>query len=289
VPLVRPLWCLTTDFEEGDQTMTTKFLDRPGGRISYDDPGGDGPLVVAAPGMGDSRKVYRHVAPALAAAGIRFVNMDLRGIGESTVDWDDYSDAAVASDYLALITELAAGPAVLVGNSLSCASAVIAASDSPEIVAGLVLIGPFARDIPQKVWQKAAFHTMLTPPWGRGAWISYYRKQLYPGPKPPDHDEYVDALSKNLSEPGRYASFRSLAFNSHAESGKRLVDVTQPALVIMGTADPDFDDPEAEATALGDILDADVVLSEGSGHYPQADSPDTVAPPVIELVHRASS
>lgn len=267
--------------------MTTKFLDRPGGRISYDDASGDGPLVIAAPGMGDSRKVYRHVAPALAAAGLRLVTMDLRGIGESTVDWDDYSDAAVASDYSALIAELAAGPAVLIGNSLSCASAVIAATDAPETVVGLVIIGPFVRDVPQKWWQKAAFHTMLTPPWGRSAWISYYRGQMYPGPKPPDHDEYVDALSKNLSEPGRYASFRSLAFNSHAESGRRLADVTQPVLVIMGTADPDFSDPVAEANELGEILNAEVVLSQESGHYPQADSPDTVAPAIVELADQA--
>ena len=66
--------------------MTTEFLERPGGRISYDDSGGDGPLVIAAPGMGDSRKVYRHIAPALTDAGLRIATMDLRGIGESTVN-----------------------------------------------------------------------------------------------------------------------------------------------------------------------------------------------------------
>jgi pimeloyl-ACP methyl ester carboxylesterase len=172
------------------------------------------------------------------------------------------------------------------GNSLSCASSIIAATDAAETVAGIVIIGPFVRDVPLKLWQKAAFHAMLTPPWGRSAWISYYRKQMYPGPKPPDHDEYVDALSKNLSERGRYASFRSLAFNSHAESSRRLANVTQPVLLVMGTGDPDFPDPVAEATELGAILNAEVVLSEGSGHYPQADSPDTVAPPVVELVNR---
>ncbi len=46
---------------------------------------------------------------------------------------------------------------------------------------------------------------------------------------------------------------------------------------ISATAEPDFPDPEAEASALSDILNADVVLSEESGHYPQADNPDTVA------------
>jgi pimeloyl-ACP methyl ester carboxylesterase len=237
--------------------------------------------------MGDSRRVYRHIAPALTASGLRVVTMDLRGIGESTVDWGDYSDAAVASDYSALVAELDVGPAVLIGNSLSCASAIIAATDDAETVAGMVVIGPFVRDVPQKMWQKAAFHAMLTPPWGRSVWISYYRNQMYPGPKPPDHDEYVDALSKNLSERGRFAAFRSLAFNSHAESSQRLSRVTQPVLVVMGTSDPDFPDPAREAAELGDVLKAEVVLSEGSGHYPQADNPDAVAPAIIDLANLA--
>ena len=99
-------------------TATTQYLERPGGRISYDDNGIDGPLVVAAPGMGDTRHSYRHLRDGLAAAGIRFVTMDVRGMGESSVGWRDLSDAAVSSDYLEVIDELGGGPAVLVGNSL---------------------------------------------------------------------------------------------------------------------------------------------------------------------------
>ena len=48
---------------------TTQFLDRPDGRISYDDSGVDGPLVIAAPGMGDSRHSYRHLRDGLTEAG----------------------------------------------------------------------------------------------------------------------------------------------------------------------------------------------------------------------------
>ena len=266
---------------------TPTLLDRPGGRISYEDAGGDGPVVIAAPGMGDTRHVYRHIRPELQAADIRLVTMDLRGMGESTVGWTDLSDAAVASDYLALIDELKAGPAVLIGNSLSSASAVIAAADQPDKVAGLVVIGPFVRDIPLKWWQKAAFGAMLLPPWGRFAWVSYYRKSLYPGPKPVDHKEYVAALSHNLAEPGRFASFRAIASNSHTESDRRLTKVAQPVLVVMGTADPDFPDPVAEANHLGEVMNAEVLLVERSGHYPQADSPHKVAPAIIDLVRRA--
>ena len=268
--------------------LTTSYVDRPEGRLAYDDNAVDGPLVVAAPGMGDVRHVYRHIRSAMADAGIRFVTMDLRGMGDSSTEWAQLDDAAVASDYLALIDHLDAGPAVVVGNSLSCASAVLAATDEPDKVSGLMLLGPFVRDVPMKWWQKAAFGAMLMPPWGRSAWVSYYRKALNPGDKPADLDEYVAGLSKNLSEPGRFASFRTISGSSHAESGRRLGRVTQPTVVVMGTADPDFPDPTAEANHIAGIMGADVVLSDGSGHYPQAQDPDLVAGELVALVERVA-
>jgi len=269
-------------------TPTTRFLDRPGGRISYDDNGVDGPLVVAAPGMGDIRHSYRHLREGLAAAGIRFVTMDVRGMGESSVDWSDLSDAAVASDYLALVDELGGGPAVLVGNSLSCASSVIAATDAPDKVCGVMLLGPFVRNVPMAWRQKAAFGAMLSPPWGRSMWVSYYRKSLYPGPQPPDHDAYVSTLSDNLREPGRHAAFRATSTNSHAESGRRIGSVDQPVVVVMGTADPDFPDPAVEAAEVGEVMNAEVVMSDGSGHYPQADNPTLVVDALVKLVRQAN-
>ena len=269
--------------------QTTEYLDRPDGRVSYDDNGAGGPLVIAAPGIGDTRHVYRFVRDELAAAGLRFVTMDLRGMGDTSVGWDQLNDAAVASDYLALIDELDAGPAVLVGNSLSCAAAVLAATDASYKVAGLVLVGPFVRDLPMKWWQKAAFAMMLAPPWGRSAWVNYYRKKMYPGAPPADLDEYVAALSANLKEPGRFADFRSLSMSSHAESGRRIDKVAQPVVVLMGTADPDFPDPGEEANEIAGIMNAEVVWSEGSGHYPQAETPQVFVDAVKRVIRQTQA
>jgi len=262
----------------------TQFLRRPDGTISYDDSGDREPLIVAIPGMGDMRHVYRHFAPEAVGHGLRVVTMDMRGMGESSIDWPDYSDAAIATDILALVDELDSGPAVVVGNSLSAASAVIAAVDDPSSVSGLVLIGPFVRNVPQPGWQSLAFRLMLSPPWGRSAWVSYYKGQMYPGVRPPDHAEYVNQLKTNLAENGRYKAFHSLAFNSHADSEGRMPDVACPVLVVMGTADPDFPDPTGEAQYLADELKADLVLIEGAGHYPQAQAPAEVAEAVATFV-----
>jgi pimeloyl-ACP methyl ester carboxylesterase len=266
----------------------TQFLEIPGGRIAYDDTGGSSPLVVAAPGMGDTRGVYRHLSPFLEIAGLRVVTFDLRGIGESSVGWDDYSDAAVASDYLSLLDHLGISSAVLIGNSKTASSVVIAATDSPNRVSGLVLFGPFAREVPIKWWQKLLFGVMFGGPWGRMAWVSYYKKNLYPGNKPKDHEEYVDSLAKNLAQPGRFNAFKEQAKDSHSESGARLDKVSQPSLIIMGAADPDFPDPQKEADELARLMKADVLMVKDSGHYPQADNPEKVASVIIDFVKQFS-
>jgi pimeloyl-ACP methyl ester carboxylesterase len=267
----------------------TQFLEIPGGRIAYDDTGGSGPLVIAAPGMGDTRGVYRHLSPLLKKAGLRVVTFDLRGMGESSVGWDDHSDAAIASDYLSLLDHLGISSAFLIGNSKTASSVVIAATYDPNRVSGLVILGPFAREVPIKWWQKLLFGIMLGGPWGRIAWVSYYKKNLYPVTKPYDHKEYVDTLAKNLTEPGRFFAFKEQAKDGHSESGERLDKVSQPSLIIMGTADPDFPDAKKEADELAKLMKADVLLVNDSGHYPQADNPDKVASAIIDFIKQVST
>ena len=90
------------------------------------------PLVVCSPAMGDVRDVYNPLAQALCAAGFRVVTVDLRGHGDSSAAFGSYGDEATAGDLIALIEELDAGPALLVGASMSGASAVIAAGRRPD-------------------------------------------------------------------------------------------------------------------------------------------------------------
>ena len=117
----------------------TRFLAVDGGRIAYDDTGGSGPLVLALPGMGDLRSEYRLLRPALQRAGYRVVTMDVRGFGETSARWKDYSAHAVGRDALAVINHLNAGAAVILGNSFAAGSALWAAHDAPERVSGAVL------------------------------------------------------------------------------------------------------------------------------------------------------
>src|ERR1700684_3825508 len=125
----------------------TEFLDIEGGRIAYDVTG-EGPLIVLSPGLGDRRQVFRFLAPELVRSGFRVAAADMRGHGESSLgDWKSISRTDVAGDLVALIRHLGGGPAVIVGHSLSGGAAIIAAATAPELISGIVELGPFTRKV----------------------------------------------------------------------------------------------------------------------------------------------
>jgi pimeloyl-ACP methyl ester carboxylesterase len=261
----------------------TLFLERPEGRIAYDDSGGEGSLVVAAPSLGDLRQEYRFLRPRLVAEGYRVVTIDLRGHGESSTGWSDYSADAVGSDIVALINHVNAGPATIVGTSMAAGAGVWAAAEAPDRVAGLVLVGPFVRDVPASPVQKLMLKALLQRPWGPAAWSLYY-KSLYPSRRPADLTDYRAALKANLKEPGRFHALRSMASASKARIESRLADVKAPVLVLMGSKDPDFPDPVAEAHLVAERLNGTVQLIEGAGHYPHAEMPEETATAVLAFL-----
>lgn len=266
----------------------TRWLDRGHGRIAYDDTGGAGPLVLAIPGMGDLRSEYRALRPLLAQAGYRVVTMDIRGHGQTSVHWDDYSARAVGRDALALIEHLGAGPAVILGNSFAAGSALWAAREAPAAVRGVVLLGPVVRDGRPSWWAKAALAVGFAGPWRVAFWIAFWNS-LFPTHRPADHAAARAALAANLREPGRMQALRTMIGLSKAETEAILAASHVPALVVMGTRDPDFPDPVAEAHWLGRALGTDPVLVDGAGHYPHLEMPQRVLPAVLAFLARLPS
>ncbi len=258
---------------------TPQYLDRPAGQIAYDDQG-NGPLVVMVPGLGDIRAEYRKLTPKLLDAGYRVVTMDLRGHGQSSTGWPDYSASALGSDVEALVEKLDAGPAILVGDSMGAAAVSWAAADAPGLVSRLVLIGPFVRAETQTTWwqnlvQQVMIKVGLNGPWAPGMWANYYGS-IY-GQKPDDFETYQVALKASFSEPGRMDALRGMMDVSKADVAARLHEITAPTLIFMGSADPDFPDPKLEADTVAGLINGKVIMVEGAGHYPQVEDPDLVA------------
>src|SRR5271168_2454470 len=266
--------------------QSTQFLKLAAGQIAYDDSGGGGPLVLCVPGLGDMRGQYRFLAPKLVAAGFRVVTMDLPGQGESSVDWPEYSPALTGADIVALIRHLGASKAFIIGNSMAGGSAVWAAAEIPDSVAGIVLIDPFTRVIPTSPLLLAFLRVAMMRPWGPSFWSMYYGS-LYKTAPPADLDSYRAALVANLKEPGRIEATKALIFASQAPCEARIPDVHAPVLVVMGTRDSDFSDPSAEAGWVATHLHGKKLMVDGAGHYPHAEYPEIVAPAVIDFINEA--
>ena len=265
----------------------TRFLAVDGGRIAYDDTGGDGPLILAIPGMGDLRSEYRLLRPALEEAGCRVVTMDVRGFGATSARWDEYSARAVGRDALALIDHLAAPSAIILGNSFAAGSALWAAHDRPARVGGVVLLGPIVRDLQPSGFQRLALRIGFAGPWRVRFWTTYWTS-LFPTRRPADHGLVRAALTRNLREPGRMAALSTMIGLSKADTASMLPASRVPALVVMGSRDPDFPDAAAEARWLAEQLHAQSLIIDGAGHYPHAEMPERVVPELLRFIARVS-
>jgi len=271
--------------EQYSSEATTRYLARPEGRIGYD-VRGQGPLVLLVPGMGELRSSYRFLTPLLVAAGYTVATSDLRGHGDSDTTFSRYGDVETASDIEALLRELGQ-PAVVVGNSLAAGAAVIVDAEHPDLVDGLVLVGPFVRNPPVSGLARALFRVMMAPVWVAAVWKAYM-PTLYAGQKPSDFVDYRARVTASLRRP-EYAKAFSLTTRQtdHAPAEARLADVTAPVLVLMGARDPDFTDPAAEAQWIGDAVRAEVVMAADSGHYPHSQQPDVAAEAVLAFLKKA--
>ena len=272
----------------------TEHLSIGANTIAYDVTG-EGPLVVLAHGMGDSRHSFRFLVPALVEAGYRVANVDIRGCGDSSIEWDGYSRTDIAGDLVAVVRHLG-GPAVIMGQSISGGAATIAAATAPELVAGIIELAPFTRTQSVSVggllrlrrYRAGSTYLGMTMALGR---LSSWRRYLdlaYPD-KPADWDREMARIEEKMSEPGRMKILQAMCGTSPADAGAQLPNVTCPVLIIEGGLDPDWADPRAEGekiladlpTGLGEL-----VVIEGAGHYPHAQTPDEVLAPALEFLSR---
>ena len=276
---------LPIDLPRTNDVSPTQYLAVPGGTIAYD-VAGSGPTVVCVPSIGDVRAEYRFLRPYLVDAGFTVVTMDLRGHGESSVGFDDYSSQSIGRDVIALARHLNHGPITLIGTSKAGGSAVWVAAEAPELIANLVLISPFVRTHGNDAMMRRMMKVLLARPWGAALWTMYF-PNFYPSRKPQDFEAYRRNLKANLQEPGRLQALRAMV-ESSGDVSDELGQVSAPTLVLMGTKDPDFNNPAEEASWIAEETGGTALTVEGAGHYPHAEMPEQTGPAIVRFLSSLS-
>jgi len=171
---------------------------------------------------------------------------------------------------------------------MGAGAAAWAAAEAPEQIASIVLVGPFVRDIPpaslKDRMMMALAKVLFVGPWAQAAWGAYYAS-LYPTSKPADLASYVAALKANLAEPGRLAALNGMLRAAKDDVSTRLHAIRARSLVIMGTKDPDFSDPAAEAATVARLTNGQSVMVPGAGHYPHAEMPEMTADAIVAFLN----
>lgn len=152
-------------------TMTPRFIQANGLSFGLLESGpADGPLVLLAHGFPDSAWSFAPIIERLGAAGYRAVAPFMRGYLPTEIPLDgDYRVTALARDLIALIDELGAERAVLVGHDWGAVATYAAAALRPDRVQGIV-----AAAIPH------LRRFLLRPTWAQLARSSYMLRFQWP-------------------------------------------------------------------------------------------------------------
>ncbi len=224
------------------------------GELFVRDSGGDGPAVLLLHGWMFSADLnfWRNYG-ALQQAGYRVLAVDHRGHGRGLRTHDRFSLTECAEDAAALLRQIEAAPALVVGYSMGGPIAQLMARDHTDTVAGVVMCATSSHwsDARQKLlWRSLAVVRLtlgLTPDfaWRRGLRLAGF-------PDSPvttwTTSELTRGSAVDLAEAGRELS--------NWDSRPWLSELDVPAAVVVTTKDGGV--PPAHQRELARLLDATV-------------------------------
>jgi pimeloyl-ACP methyl ester carboxylesterase len=266
---------------------------------------GSGPLVLLLHSFPEFWWTWREQLPALAAAGMRAVAMDLRGYGTSDKTPRGYDPPTLARDVAGVVRSLGAPDAVLVGQGWGGYVAWTVAATRPDLVCGVV---PVAAAHPLRMRALLSSRRLAAHLLGMQApWVPERRIAA-------DGAAYVETLLRAWSGPSsafptaeqaaRYRAAMSLWPSPHCAleyhrwvmrsrlraDGRRYAaamraPVHAPVLQVLGGHDPVV---PRDATRLPRSVTgpAETRVVEGAGHFPHEECPAEFNALLLEWLRR---
>jgi 3-oxoadipate enol-lactonase len=245
---------------------STRFARNGPVTLAYDLRGRGSPLVLIQ-GVGVGRWGWEPVAARLARR-FQVVSIDNRGIGASDTAPGHYSIRVMADDVLAVLDHAGVRQASLVGTSLGGMIAQELALAHPKRVDKLVLVatipgGPRSRPMPLPTTYLFAWAPFMT---SRAKLQQFVHATLGPETLRRRPKVARRLAARKLAHPQSESAWRAqteagMLFNPLGRQRR----ITQPTLVVQGTADQVVDPGNAEV--LASLLpDARLQRFDGAGH-----------------------
>ena len=255
------------------------YLERPAGRLFYEDGQGDGPCVLFSHGIFMDLRMFDDQVEALQPE-FRCIRWDERGHGRtesigSFTYWD------LAEDLLALMHHCDVDQAVFVGMSQGGFISQRAALEAPERVGGLFFINTQAGEEPEHT---VPMYEALHEQWAReGPTAEVAEAVATIILDPADHEPWV---SEWLERPADYPRepFRCLV--SREDLTDRLPEIEAPALVVHGANDPAIPLEKAQALCAGLPNCEGVRVIAGAGHASNVSHPGEVNELLVDFCRR---
>jgi pimeloyl-ACP methyl ester carboxylesterase len=259
---------------------------RDGVEIRYERYGQGWPTILLLPAWSLVHSRHWKMQVPYLARHFTVVCFDGRGSGGSgrPADPGAYSDAAFASDALAVMDAAGIGRAVLVSVSRGVLWALRLCAEHPDRVLGSVFIAPSALLVPPLAERRVQrFDEVIDDPVGWQTYNAHFWKTHYPEfvtffvgrmfTEPHSTKQIEDVTGWGLKTDGETlaAADRALEGSDAAATRRLAARVACPVLVMHGTQDAVRS--YAEGEALADCTGGALVTLAGAGHFPHARDP----------------
>ena len=243
--------------------------------LHYDSTGVGTPVLLVM-GLGMNATGWWRTVPVLAAAGLRVLTFDNRGVGRSDRPRGPYTTAVMADDAVAVLDAAAANRAHVYGISLGGMIAQEVALRYPDRIARLVLGATTPggdRAIPADEATLAFFHRRGEMPAEEAVWASV--PYNYSARTRANHSDRIAAdIGQRLRFPiesAPYAAQLAAALSHNAYD--RLAMIRAPTLVVHGQEDVMV--PPSNGRLLARlIVDAQLLELLGAAHLYPTDEPN---------------
>jgi pimeloyl-ACP methyl ester carboxylesterase len=254
---------------------------------------GEGRPVVLLHGFPDTGRLWRHQVPALAEAGYQVIVPDLRGYGRSDKPEavDAYSIPFLAGDVLAILAQLEAGSAHVVGHDWGAALAWAIASFAPDTVDHLAVMSvghpaTFLRTLEQR--QKSWYMLLFQYAGIAERWLSEDNWANFRGwARHPDADQVIAELEANGSlTPGLNYYRANITPESWVAPPMQLPPVQAPTMGIWSTGDVALTEVQMTDSAKSVAGSWRYERLDGPGHWMQLEAPDQVTALLLDFLPR---